>query len=411
MLSFKNPYSFPITLWALSRLWVLLGLLGIAPLLPAPPGGEQALFHWSAFAGWDGFFYENIATTGYSYVADGQAHNIAFFPLFPLLIHGAMALGLPFEVAGILITNSAFLISLILLYRWLQERQGEAIARWAVIILAWCPFSLFSTVIYTEALFLVFSIAALAAFDRGHHWQAALWGACTTATRLPGLALVPALLIIAWRERRGIGAYLAALSTGVGAALYSLFCWFEFGEPLAFLKVQKAWNVPDHFYGQGWLIMLGEVFLGPANMGEAGFQDPFYPLAVLVLIGLAVWVGRSQFRGRVYVGGGLFMIAWLIAGDPLLNICMIVGGMVLLWRYRGEIPAIALLYGIFSFIGLLSSGRTASLERYSYGIVTVAIAAGLWLHHHPKLARFVLSFSGLMLLLYSIRFAQSLWVA
>jgi len=411
MLSFKNPYSFPITLWALSRLWVLLGLLGIAPLLPAPPGGEQAHFDWSAFVAWDSFHYQSIVTTGYNYIADGQGHNVAFFPMLPLLIRGGMALGLPFEVAGILITNSAFLISLILLYRWLRERQGEEVARWGAIALAWCPFSLFSTVIYTEALFLAFSIATLTAFERRNHWQAALWGVCATATRLPGLALIPAFLVIAWRERRGIGAYLAALSTGLGAALYSLFCWLQFGHPLTFLKVQEAWGVPDHFYGQAWLIMFGEVLLGPANMGESGFQDPLYPLAVLVLMGLAVWVGRSPFRGRVYVGGGLFVIAWLIAGDPLLNVCMIVGGMVLLWWYRREIPAIALFYGIFSFLGILSHGRTMSLERYSYGIVTVAIAAGIWLHHHPKMARFVVSFFGLMLLLYSIRFAQSLWVA
>lgn len=382
MLSFKNPYTFPLTLWALSRLWVLLGLLGIAPLLPAPPGGKQALFDWSAFVAWDSFHYHSIVTTGYNYVADGQGYNVAFFPMFPLLIRGLMTLGLPFEVSAILITNGSFLISLILLYRWLRECQGEEVARWAII-----------------------------AFERRNHWQAALWGVCATATRLPGLALVPAFLVIAWCERRGIGAYLAALFTGLGAALYSLFCWLQFGHPLTFLKVQEAWGVPDHFYGQAWLIMFGEVLLGPANMGEAGFTDPLYPLAVLVLIGLAIWVGRFPFRGQIYAGGALFVIAWLVGGDPFLNVCMIVGSMVLLWRYWRKIPVIALFYGIFSFIGLLSSGRTASLERYTYGIVTVAIAAGIWLHHHPKMARFVVSFSGLMLLLYSIRFAQSLWVA
>ncbi len=331
--------------------------------------------------------------------------------MLPLLIRGLMALGLPFEVAGVVITNGAFLISVILLYRWLQRRKGEAIARWAVLFLVWCPFSLFSTVVYTESVFLAFSLATLIAFDRRDHAQTALWGACTTATRLPGLALIPALLIIAWGQRRNLGAYLAALCTGLGTGLYSLFCWFKFGDPLVFLAVQKAWNVPDQFYGQGWLIMLGEVFLGPVNMGVVGVIDLLYPVMVLVLIGLAIGVARSQFRGRVYLGGALFVVAWLMAGDPLLNLCMVFGGLALLWHYRAEIPAIALLYGLFSFLGLLSHGRTASIERYTYGIITVAIAAGIWLHHHPKLARFVLSFSGLILLLYSIRFAQSLWIA
>ncbi|MDB9496808.1 mannosyltransferase family protein [Spirulina major CS-329] len=406
-----HPLAFPVTMWGLSRLWILLGLLGIAPLLQAPPGGEQALFHWSAFTAWDSTFYASIATTGYSYIADGQGHNVAFFPMLPLLIRGVMVLGFPFEVAGVLVTNGAFLISVILLYRWLQGRKGEAIARWAVIVLVWCPFSLFGTVVYTESVFLAFSIATLAACDRRDPLQTALWGACATAARLPGLALVPALLITAWCQRRTGWAYLAALSTGLGAGLYSLFCWLQFGDPLAFLNVQQAWAVPDQFYGQGWLIMFGEVFLGPGNIGDAGFTDPVYPLVVLLLIGLGIAVARSRFRGRVYAGGALFVLAWLVAGDPLLNLCMVLGSLALLWRYRAEIPATALLYGFLSFLGILSHGRTISLERHTYGIVTVAIAVGIWLHYHPKLARVVVSFSGLILLLYSIRFAQSLWIA
>ena len=42
-------FKFPLTMFFLSRGVILLAMLGIAPLLQAPPGGIKAQFGWDLF--------------------------------------------------------------------------------------------------------------------------------------------------------------------------------------------------------------------------------------------------------------------------------------------------------------------------------------------------------------------------
>ena len=77
----------------------------ITPWLPIqnsqpPIPGFVPKSGWELFSHWDGGWYTKIATLGYSYANDGQQHSVAFYPLFPLLIRGLMALGMRVEVAG-----------------------------------------------------------------------------------------------------------------------------------------------------------------------------------------------------------------------------------------------------------------------------------------------------------------------
>ena len=162
-----------------------------------------------------------------------------------------MHLGLSFNMAGTLINNLAFLGALVMLYLWVAERHGRTAARWSTAVLAWCPFSLFSTVIYTEGLFLLGSIAALRAFDRQQYLWAMLWSALTTALRPPGVALVLTFLWVAWRERRGAIAYLTALVSSAGLLLYMLYCGLQFHQPLAFALAQRGLAISLSVLGWG----------------------------------------------------------------------------------------------------------------------------------------------------------------
>jgi Gpi18-like mannosyltransferase len=116
---------------------------------------------------------------------------------------------------------------MILLYRWVEECHGDSAAKWATAVMAWCPFSLFGTVIYSEGLFLLFSTAALRAFEKHQYARAALWGALTTGTRVTGVVLIPTFLFVAWREKRPPIAYLVGLATSGGLLLFMLFCWIR----------------------------------------------------------------------------------------------------------------------------------------------------------------------------------------
>ena len=124
----KNIYK-PLIIWLLSRGIIMFAMLVIAPLLPAPSGGIKAEFSWSTFAAWDSNFYEHIALNGYG--NNGEISPVvAFLPLFPLLIRILINLGFSFEVAGFLINNIAFLLTLILLYNWILKSYSEKDAKW-----------------------------------------------------------------------------------------------------------------------------------------------------------------------------------------------------------------------------------------------------------------------------------------
>ena len=438
-------------MWLLSRMVIAIAMLGIAPLLPAPPGGIQPTVSWDVFSAWDSHFYQAIAISGYEYANDGQGHNVAFFPLFPLLVRVLMNGGLPFTVAGTVVNNLAFWGALIFLYAWVQENHGQTVARWTTAVLAWCPFSLFGTVIYTEGLFLLLSIAALRSFDRKHYGCSALWGALASATRLPGIALAPAFFLVAWREKRPAIAYLASLATVGGLGLYSLYCGMRFGDFLAFLRVQQAWQPEQAFYGQGWLKMLVQIIAGTANWNQGWLYDPWHPLIFITICvgGYLLWRSRTpiensqsstqdgighpsrhpvlegctletpQTRSRlkrlcVDQGYGfycLFILLWLLAGDPLINTITVWGGGYLLVGQRRKLKPVALTYGFCSLAVILSPGRTISAERHAYGIVSIAIALGLLLARYPRWGWGTLIFLTIILVSFAVRFSQNLWVA
>jgi Gpi18-like mannosyltransferase len=404
----KHELKFAAYMWLLSRLVVATAMLLVAPALPAPPGGSTANFGWGVFSAWDSVFYQQIAASGY------EGDNVAFFPLFPLCIRGLMLL-VPAEVAGTLINNLAFLGALLLLSDWIARQHGTNAARWSAAVLAWCPLSLFGTVVYTEGLYLLCSTATLRAFEFKHYPGVALWGTLATATRPTGIAIVPALIIAAGKERRQPIAYIASLTASSGLILYSLYCKIYLGDWLAFSRAQQQWKRSLSFDVQGWWKMLMQIAIGNANWKAGSIQDPLHPLIFVTIIVLAycLWRWRSRFN-PVKLGYGfciLALVLWLLAGDPLLNTVAVLGGIYLLWHLRHQLTFVAIAYGFCGLGLLLFSGSTSSLTRLVYGIVSIPIALGLLLSRHPRWGYVTLGFFTLLLILYSVRFAQKLWIA
>lgn len=403
---------FPVVMWLSSRLLILLAMLIIAPLLPTPSNGSAATFSWDIFSAWDSNFYEKIATSSYN---TSSFELFAFFPLFPLFSRLVMNIGLPFKVAAVLVNNLAFLAALIILYLWIEQYYSKSVARWSTAVLAWCPYSIFGTVIYTEGLFLLCTTAALKAFYKKQHTLAAFWGALSTATRLPGIALMPAFLFISWKERRGIRAYIASLTVGLGIVLYSLYCQIKFGDALAFIHAQKAWRGDSSgFAWEGWGKMLMEITIGFTNLKYGYIQEIWHPLlfCLIIVSGYLLYhfrfqIGLVSFRYTFYF---LWLVLWLLTGDELFKILLIFGGLYLIWLYRSQIPLVTVVYGLCSYALILNTGITASVERYAYGIVSLSVALGLFLSRHSRWGYMSVGFFAILIITFSIRFAQKLWI-
>jgi Gpi18-like mannosyltransferase len=414
--SWANAFRFAAAMWLLSRVVIAVAMVLIAPSLPVPPEGILPTVDWSLFSYSDSPRYETIVTGGYEYESTiKEKYNIAFFPLFPLFTRGVMYLGLPFNVAGTLVNNLAFLAALVVLYRWVEERHGESVARWATAVWAWCPLSLFGSVIYTEGLFMLFSTAALRAFDKQQHAFAALWGALATATRVTGVVLVPTFLIVAWKERRPISAYVAALVAAGGLVLFSLYCALNFGDPLAFVHAQKAWRDTTGLNWKDWRRELITIAIGKTNLEQRAIVDPWHPLLFVLLLGsiYLLWRFRQKLGSVVVISisFALALASWRLGGESLIVVVMVFGGGYLLWRLRNQLRLIEMVYGFCALGLIMFSGSSASAQRYAYAIVSLAIALGLVLERYPRWAYATMVFFSIILVNFAIRFSQHLWVA
>lgn len=409
--------AFVLTVWLLSRLLILLAMLVIAPSLPAAGRGIVPTLSWEVFTAWDGQWYQKIATLGYEYARDGQAHSVAFFPLYPLLSRWVMGLGLPFAVAGTLVNNLAFLGMLWVVFDWVRHRYDAVTARWTIAVLVWCPLSLYGTVAYTEGLFLLLSSLCLRAFDRQQYAWAALWGALTTATRITGVILAPTLLLAAWKERRPRVAYLVAIVSATGLLAYILYCAIQFGAPLAFLDTQSGFGHRSHagFNFSRWGLTLLHGLVGPIHWQTWLPKNPWHPVqfALITAAAFLLWRFRHHISATAmpWLAWVLTLWLWLLWGDGFVKVWMVFGGLGLVWvcRYR-----LGWLLGIYSALGLglvLLSGSPVASDRFAYGLVTLSISLGLVLQRYPRWGYPGMVYFAVVLVGFAIRFAQQLWVA
>ena len=365
----SNGFTYVLLMWLASRLVVIVAMQLIAPLLPLQPmtipDVVKPIFNFiptpgfELFSHWDGDWYEKIATEGYQYDSQSsQQQSIAFFPLFPLLVRGLMLLGLPFSFAAFLINNFAFLGAVYFLFRWAAEQHGVRVARWAVAVLVWFPYSIYGTVAYTESLFLLCTTGSLWAFEQKRYRWTAFWAALATACRPPGIALVIALLLAAWKEKRPFPAYVAGLAGLAGILVFALYCGIQFNDPLAFHKAQQAWD-------------------------SENLMSVFQKIVV-------------ERRPSL---------------DMATRLTVLVGSTFLLGWYRKTLTTVAFLYGVSSLALILASGSTMSINRFAFGIVSLSLVAGLALARLPRVGWGLMGAFAIGLSLSSIRFAWWRWVA
>jgi hypothetical protein len=213
------------------RLAYVLGAIGA--LLWA--GGAVLPFgglFFGIFAQWDAGWFLRIAKHGYD-----TKQSAAFFPLYPLLVRALAVVVRSQAAAGFLISLASAAGAAVLLQRLARSRD-------AVLLLALYPVAYVFTALYSDALFLLLALAAFAAAVRGRSLAAGVLGGLAVATRLLGLALLPALALLLWR-RGGLRtlAPLALLPAALGA--YMLYLHEHFHDWLAFSHAEGAFWLRD----------------------------------------------------------------------------------------------------------------------------------------------------------------------
>jgi hypothetical protein len=214
-----------------------------APHAALPFAGVAAHL-FNTWGNWDGAWYIRIAGHGYA-VADNSA---AFSPLLPLLVRGlGTVLGGAYLIAGMIIALAAYFAAMVVLFKFVQLDLGPRVAFWSVVLISVFPTAFFFQAVYTEAPFLLLTLACLYWSRTGRWWLAGLAGLLAVLTRTSAVLLVVPMAVYYFTERgwswRRADRRLAALAlVPVGLGLWIAYQAAAFGQPLLFMHAQTHWR-------------------------------------------------------------------------------------------------------------------------------------------------------------------------
>jgi hypothetical protein len=222
---------------------------------------------------WDSFWYESIVDSQPRFLPSGHS-NANFFPFYSW-VSWIVALPLrafldaehAFYIGGLIVSSSAFLLGLLAVARLTTALAGSDVSARTVWLIVVFPFSFFLTAVYADALYFCLCAWSLTfAYERRWPLACAL-AAMASMTRIPGVALFPALGLEYLRQnppspggfhlRQGYGgqvggtgwsqsikraAVLIAI-LAIGPIVLGGYYYWRYGDPLAFLHArQLGWN-------------------------------------------------------------------------------------------------------------------------------------------------------------------------
>ena len=186
------------------------------------------------WANFDGVHYLSIAQNGY-------ISEAVFFPLYPLLIKMfGLILGGNYFLASLFVSNTAFLLAVILFYKLIKldtdAKRGTEAVLWLLIF----PVAFIFGAVYSESLFLLLLVASFY-FARKKNWGLAIIAAFFLCiTRVVGVFIIPALIYEYFKEYRKISWKFLAVPLGfVG---YALFNYIKWGDLLYFIRAHSELN-------------------------------------------------------------------------------------------------------------------------------------------------------------------------
>ncbi|MFB9376130.1 mannosyltransferase family protein [Kineococcus gynurae] len=375
---------------ALLLVW-LVGVVGTmtVTLATLPPTGLDVAYDWlrpypewvQALSRWDANHYLDIARDGYQ-----NPIQPAFYPLYPLLVRGVASLGVGLPYAGVLVSWVAALVALVCLRGIARDRFGDEarVARTAVVFLL-APGAFFLAAIYTEALFCALAFAAFLFAGRGQWARTGLVLALLTATRLPALVVLGAIVVEhlaqkgfslrPWRIGRldRSTAWLALAPVGV-LSWYG-WCWAALDDPLASF----------HAYDIAWTY---QVF------------DPN--------IAHTLWVNLVKLAGYATAPGGPD-VAWLFRDGLGVGTWLVLLGFTVVLARRQPFSWTVLAVGTLVLTSINSNFQ--AVNRYALVVfpVAVALAGSRRLAGEGRLALVLLP-SAAVLFSSAMLFAQARWV-
>jgi hypothetical protein len=316
--------------WAAGRALVVAAAFAVRPSL-------------STLGAWDGHWYRIVARDGYLLVP-GRQSDPAFFPLYPVLLRCMHGLGIPYEVAGPLVSNLALIAALVVFEALTRRLFGRTLARRATIYVAIFPLGYVFSMTYPESVVLALIVGAALAATSGRWWPAGLCAAAAALARPEGVFVALPLAALAWRQRSSLGpagrgaAAGAVLAGPFALASYPLYLSSVLHDPLAWQRAERAWG--RRFRPLGFVSAIEHL---PRTLS----QDVWLVrdvVALVVYLGL-LWLAHRAGTPR----------SWLVAGVVIVVLPAFSGAFDSIGRFGLLVPPL--------FWGLAYLGRAPRLDR------------------------------------------------
>jgi hypothetical protein len=323
----RLPPPVTVFLWSRLLIWLtaIYAWVWFVPRAPNPPDAHDLGYVTQIWARADSGWFVSIAEHGYQ--RNGGA---VFYPLYPLGV-GLLgrAFGGYYVTAGIVLSLACCAGAFFLLYKLALPRLGADGARRALLYLALFPMSLFLQAVYSESLYLVCCLGAFVLAERRNWLATAVVTGLAMLTRLAGVALLPPMLLLAWRSPDRKRALLSLLLAPAIAGLYPLWLQLKFHAVFAAFGNEAGWGRhPSHAgpLGGAWH-SLRAAWNGVVQIvtNDPNEQAGAHNLEYLAFFVVFAWLGVEAWR-RFGAPYGLFVLGSLAiplsvptVGYPLLS--------------------------------------------------------------------------------------------
>ncbi|MBX4205585.1 glycosyltransferase family 39 protein [Candidatus Microgenomates bacterium] len=372
-----NEYKFTLfsfLIWRVTLFSIIYLALKYVPLQNNFLGGGksnylQNPYLWS-FANFDGEHYLSIAQSGY------KSLQYFYFPLFPIatsFFSGLFNRSIQNIVfIGQFISNLAFFISLIGIWKLVKIDYSSKIAKICIILLLVFPTSFYFASFYTESLFLMFVVWSFYFARRKKWFFAAILGGLSSATRSTGVFLFPALFVeyLLNEKNKKLSTVITLFLIPLGLIFYMLYLKNKTGDFFAFnysgyifgeYRSAKPIPLPQVFYRYIFKII--------PNLNLKYFTGTF-PILFEFLTAITLTLVSLFSITKMRLSYWVYMVAGFVTPTLYLSfvslpryILVLFPTFIFLSVYISKLPKILQM----SIFALLFAGLIISLSLFSRG--------------------------------------------
>lgn len=370
-----NKYLITVTILLFFRKLILFSVIFFATrILPLQldflGGGitnyQSNPYFWT-WANFDGVHYLSIAQDGY------KSLQYFFFPLYPILmdwgvhcINWGNSLLQNYVWSGLLISHLAFVSATIGIFKLVTVDYDQKLAIVVTLLLLVFPTSFYFDSVYTESLFLALSVWSLYFMTQKKWLLAGVMGGFASATRLVGIALLPALLIEISNSKnfkeKLFTKFIASLGITAGLISYLYFLNSKTGDPLAFLHNVEIYGPQrsSHF------VVLPQVFYRYIVKIMPAINYHYFPIVFVTLLEFVTALGF----------GSLVVVSIL--------------GFAARFKKLKNFRLSFVVYGLLLYVIPTLSGSFSSLPRYMIVNVPLFIVFGIIVKNLPIMSRAII---------------------